>query len=458
MKGVPLFINPWIYDFAAHDLWAKPLGLLTIASAVRRAGYTVRLIDCMDRHHPSLSYGKELKIKKGLFGTGKFLRTEVPKPPPLAHIKRRYSRYGISVEAFFRDLSAVDSPPAIIVTSLMTYWYQGVVEAIRAARKVHPNAPVILGGIYARLCPEHAKKTSGADIVFEGTGEIPFLIDFLKKTGASPGIGPSDAQCHPYPAFDLLHGLDYLCILTSRGCPYKCSYCASRILHAGFTRREPWQVLSEIRYWHENHGIRDFAFYDDALLAGPNKPIKELLNGIIGLDQGLRLHTPNAIHAKEINGETARLLHRAGFKTIRLGLETADFNIHRRLDNKIREGDFERAVDALLNAGFSASALGAYILAGLPGQEPEDVNNSLSLVERSGIVPFIAEYSPIPGTALWPEAVRDSEYEIEAEPLYHNNTLIPCWSEKKRQILTDIKKRALLLKNKAKGSIRKESP
>ncbi|MGI9568270.1 MAG: B12-binding domain-containing radical SAM protein, partial [Desulfobulbia bacterium] len=54
MKNAPhaLLVNPWIHDFAAYDFWAKPLGLLTLAALLRRHGYIVSYIDCLDRFHP----------------------------------------------------------------------------------------------------------------------------------------------------------------------------------------------------------------------------------------------------------------------------------------------------------------------------------------------------------------------------------------------------------------------
>jgi len=54
----------------------------------------------------------------------------------------------------------------------MTYWYQGVIKVIEITRKFFKKAPIILGGIYATLCYEHAKKHSDVDIVFKGRGEL----------------------------------------------------------------------------------------------------------------------------------------------------------------------------------------------------------------------------------------------------------------------------------------------
>ena len=61
-NGNILLINPWIYDFAAYDMWTEPLGLLYIAGLLRENGYRINLINCLDRHHPDL-----LKLQNKLF-------------------------------------------------------------------------------------------------------------------------------------------------------------------------------------------------------------------------------------------------------------------------------------------------------------------------------------------------------------------------------------------------------
>jgi radical SAM superfamily enzyme YgiQ (UPF0313 family) len=97
------------------------------------------------------------------YGAGKFWRQAIPKPPQLQNVPRNYGRYGIPVELFKKELKKVEKPIAILVTSLMTYWYPGVFEAIQLARNIHPHVPIVLGGIYATLCTEHARKYSHAD-------------------------------------------------------------------------------------------------------------------------------------------------------------------------------------------------------------------------------------------------------------------------------------------------------
>ena len=317
MKPSIILINPWIYDFAAYDLWSKPLGLLMLAADLRQRGFHVHLIDCMDVDHPAMARESTLKTpKRRQFGTGKFWRQIIKKPDALKETDRPYSRYGLVPEVFDDALKQVQNPSAILVTSLMTYWYPGVFEAIRRARKIHPRVPIILGGLYARLCEDHATRFSGADHVVSQKG-IPALYETFRDYGISVPDDSPNFLVPSYPAFDLLNKIHYVCLMTSTGCPYRCHYCASHFLFPEFVQRDPEEILEEILYWHNKWGIRDFAFYDDALLVSSDKHTAVFLERIAGQNLNIRFHTPNAVHVKEITKPIAALLHQTGFQTIR---------------------------------------------------------------------------------------------------------------------------------------------
>ncbi len=439
MKPSLILINPWIYDFAAYDLWSKPLGLLSLATDLRRKGFDIHLIDCMDVDHPDMIKRSTLKPpKRRQYGTGKFWRQIVLKPTALKGTDRPYSRYGLLPEIFEEAVRRVKNPSAILVTSLMTYWYPGVFEAIRRARKIHPEVPVILGGIYARLCRDHAIRYSKADRVVSEQG-IPAIYETFKDYGISvPNETPDSTMPH-YPAFDLLKKIHYICLMTSTGCPYRCHYCASHFLFPEFVQKDPDETLAEILFWHRKWSIRDFAFYDDALLVSSNTHTEVLLERIARLKLHIRFHTPNAIHVREITKSMARLLHQTGFQTIRLGLEVSDGSKRWDLDKKISKGDFAHAMDHLRNAGFHPSQIGAYIMMGLPGQSPDAVAETIHHADRCGSIPYLSEYSPIPHTRLWEKAVVNSRYDLSSEPLFHNNSLLPCWDSSQKNEIPRLK-------------------
>jgi hypothetical protein len=70
----------------------------------------------------------------------------------------------------------------------------------------------------------------------------------------------------------------------------------------------------------------------------------KLFEAIIRKDLRVRFHTPNALHIREIDQKTAKLMFRAGFETIRLGLETTAFENRNKLDRKVTKSQFHSAV------------------------------------------------------------------------------------------------------------------
>jgi len=419
-----LLINPWIHDFAAYDFWAKPLGLLMLAGILRQHGFRVSYLDCLDRFHPKASPSDP----HARHGRGPYRKTRIAKPAVFADIPRIFSRYGVASDWFRQDLGALDRPDIVLVTSLMTYWYPGVQEAVRLTREAFADTPIVLGGIYATLCRQHAMLHSGADRVAAGPAETEILDLVGRYTGfaAKPRFDAGDLDTYPYPAFDLQRRINYVPLLTSRGCPFACDYCASHLLFSGRMKRKPEAVAAEIAFWHRTYGVRDFVFYDDALLLEAETHAVPLFEAVIRFGLPVHFHLPNAVHIRGISGRTADLMYRAGFKTVRLGLETVEFSGSGRLDAKVTAAEFARALLLLRKAGFSKDQVGAYLLAGLPGQSLELISDSIAAVRKSGITPVPAYYSPIPQTPLWEKAVAASRYPLAADPIYTNNAVLPC--------------------------------
>ena len=422
-----LLINPWIHDFAAYDFWAKPMGLLLIVSLLRHHGISVSYIDCLDRFHPNAPK-TSLEARHG---RGPYLKTRLPKPAGLEDVPRYFSRYGIKPQWFKDDLHDQRPPDLILVTALMTYWYPGLQETIKIIRLVWPQTPIVLGGIYARLCPDHARQFSGADYVAIDPAEKNLLSIVQKFTGLSttPAFDPGDLDSYPYPALDLQNQIGYVPLLTSSGCPFNCAYCASRLLEPRRLLRSPASVVEEIKFWHAKYGQREFVLYDDAFLVNAEQHAVPILEEIINANLKVRFHTPNAIHIRGITEQTAQLMRKAGFATMRLGLETVEFDHRHDFDKKVSEKEFKQAVGHLKKAGFEKKQVGAYLLAGLPGQELASIEHSIHTVKQLGVTPVLAHYTPIPQTALWPRAMAASRYNLESDPVFTNNAIMPCRKE-----------------------------
>lgn len=426
MAHTILLVNPWIHDFTAYDLWMKPLGLLYIGAYLEQAGYRIILIDCVDRNHPSIQTLPRHKES----GCGELPRQVIPKPDIFHDIPRKYKRYGITPESFRTALSGIarTAPPTLIaVTSMMTYWYPGVFESIRLLKEVFPRVPLVLGGLYATLCYEHAQKFSGADYVIKGPGAETVLKLADQIAGQPPHLIPlpqgarlykaDDLDQLPLPAYHLYPKLDYVAMRTSIGCPFHCSYCATPRLIPNLVQRAPEKVVSEITYYAERFRIKDIAFYDDALLVNASRHIEPILELVIkqGLHQRIRFHTPNGLHVKFITQALATKMYQAGFTILRLGFDTAQ---------KVGLEELAQALNYLKKAGYTNQEVSVYVLIGLPGQALHEVIQTVESIHRLGARVSLAQYAPIPGTPNFTDWLNLTHLDGN-EPLWHNKSIYP---------------------------------
>ncbi len=427
-----LLVNPPIYDFAAFDLFNKPLGLLYVGAFLRQYGYDVRLVDCLDRNHPALPEYCRLE-KSRVNGAGKYYSEVIDKPQCLAGVKRLYRRFGVPaavlddlLEREYRD----HKPAAVLVGSMMTYWYEGVADTIARIRCRMPGVAVLLGGVYANLAPAHARERCRADetVVNLSMSEILQLVDRVAGVKRDYVNVAADFPSWPVPIYDLYEKLDYLMVITSVGCPYNCDYCASRILQPQLQMLEPDDFVGQLTELLGLLGRRELyniAFMDDALLANAKNHIIPILQKIMTLKKPLRFHCPNGLHCRFVTGEVARLMYGARFEMIRLSYESSDDGACWQAagDNKVCDEIFRRAVKNLQDAGYKPSQIEAYILTGLPGQRMEQIESSAAAVHNLGVKVRLCQYTPIPKTKLF--NVSCESFGVDPnEPLLHNNSIL----------------------------------
>jgi radical SAM superfamily enzyme YgiQ (UPF0313 family) len=427
-KSILLF-NPWIYDFAAYDFWAKPLGLLYVGAVLRQLGYHIELLDCLDRFHPHLLdfTNHHLHFKNDF--SGKFYREVIDKPECLSFVPRRFARYGMPPGLVRKILSTMTPPDVILVTSHMTYWYPAVRDAVDVLRECFPQSTIILGGIYATLCPQHAKDHIKADFIISGEGEVQtahLVADVLGGPGAD--FSYNDLDELPVPAFDLYPELNSLPLLTSRGCPNNCSFCASRSLTAGYRRRSVQHILDEIRYWHEEFDVSHFAFSDDALLHRADRYAKPFLRHLQQKNWNLHFYTPNGLTPRFVDAEIAELFYNNHVSSIRLSFETTNEDRQKAMSAKVTNNELADALMNLERAGYDRNDIGVYVLIGLPGQTINEAQHSVRYVHDLGARVNVASFSPIPGTAEWRNAVEQQLWQPDADLLLTNTTIYPIWS------------------------------
>jgi len=401
-----LFVNPYIYDFTAYDLWLRPLGLLYLAAVVKK--YTdcqIFWIDVLDRFQP-LKVNQTIQKPENVYespksktdGRGKFHREILEKSALYQQIPRNYSRYGIPVFDFKDKLVQFPEVDYIFVTTLMTYWNDGINFTTRILRDKFPKAQIIVGGILPTLLGKEINQFIKADYYISGYGENQ-ILDYLHKQGMNIFSYPDLANLEniPAPAFEYLSNKKILPLLTSRGCPFNCSYCVSQKLNNGFQERSVHGVVTEINTMSQKYSPEHFVIFDDALLVNKENHFFKIFSAL-DIKTKPHFHTPNGLHAKEIDLKTAKILYNSRFKTVRLGFESLKPDILANSSDKINESEMKKAITNLEKAGYKRKQIEAYLLFGYPGQTVSDLEETLFFVRDLGIIPRLALFSPVPGS------------------------------------------------------------
>ena len=421
-KPRALLISPPVYDFALFDLFSRPYGLLRIGRWLQDSGWDVDFIDCLDWKDPN-SLEKVKKPARRKNGTGKFLRQPVKNPDIFKEAGRGYSRYGITEESLENQIKSVKKPDIVFITSTMTYWYEGVFEAADTVKKIWKDVPVAVGGIYASLLPEHCSKKSGADFTVgrDSFDEIKSIFEKLRLPFPSAGM---EEKVLSVPLWQ-----DSAVIRLNKGCPLNCRYCASSLI-SDFKQGSAEAAFSQLEEYCSDWNTSSFAFYDDALLYKKDSLFIPFLEKVVDSGKKLDFYLPNAVHVNYLDYRTARLMKSSGFREIRLGFESSSSSFHENNDRKVSNSSFESTIGELLAAGFRKNEIIVYLLAGLPGQEAEEVRESVNYLKGFGVKISISEFSPVPGSGLWEKSIEKSIFPIAEEPLYQNNSIFPMQWEK----------------------------
>ncbi len=323
-----------------------------------------------------------------------------------------------------------------------------------------PNVMVFFGGIHATTMTDEVVESGLFDAVCVGEGEIAIL-----RMVSDMALGKLQPLYHaepvvtkldifPHPDRSLIreersstlfsHGEQYFgtkseSIMTSRGCPNRCSFCASNAMWGRHVRfRSVDNVLSEIRHIIDMTGVRQFGFWDDTLTLNKKRCI-ELCAGLQELDIAWKCMG----RAAGLDAEICKALKDAGCKDLALGFESGDQRVLDVLQKDVKK-------EAMLNGCRHATDAGLNVrgmfMTGTPGERedsPELTIEYINTLNINAVSLFL--FTPLPGSAIWntPEKynceilTRDfakyNEYcygmengekvRLDYEPLIHNKFL-----------------------------------
>ncbi len=364
--------------------------------------------------------------------------TKYAQPPMgLALIAAVLERAGYQVtilEANVLKLQPEDVVPMVtdadvVGLTAMTPTIGAAISIARHLKQANPDLTIILGGAHATLLPEETLAAAPEiDIVVRGEGEQTIIellhgLEHKQPLDDIPGITyredgtvistaarstTIDLDSLPFLAYHLLprqrykphppHGraLPFATIITSRGCPYRCSYCSKPIFGDKFRGQSPERVVEEVAYYKENFSIKELAFYDDVFTLN-KKRAYAIADEIIR--RRLKIHWTCEARVNLVDKELLRHIKHAGCYSIAYGIESGSQEILNTLDKDISLEQVEEAVR--LSREVDLQTIG-YFMIGSPGESPETIRRTIQFAKKLKLdFTQFAITTPFPGTKLY---------------------------------------------------------
>jgi radical SAM superfamily enzyme YgiQ (UPF0313 family) len=400
---------------------------------------------------PISSWGKMQKIREtspplGILSLASFLGRK-------GH-KVQVFDLALEPEKITSFLSFRDGKPKIVGITSTTYTISNALKIAETIKKNHPDIFIVFGGPHSTILPDDVLKENYVDCVVVGEGEIVFdslcnsLLngkDWKENNGIAfrnkgrvkinlslPYIENLDAL--PFPARNLVPLEKYKAtpvnykrwpstpVITSRGCPFKCTFCSNPV-HGKIVRyRSPENIMEELCQLKKEFSIRDITFWDDTFTLDKKRVerICELL-----IEKNLDLTWSCATRVDTVNLEILKKMKEAGCWQISFGVESGVGRLREKIQKDISE---ERIFETFKNCKKVGIETRAFFMLGIPTETEKESWETIEFAIR--LNPDFSQFTlttPYPGCELFKEALSEGWHPTswekfqtypEKEPVY----------------------------------------
>lgn len=359
--------------------------------------------------------------------------------------------YGLEPHATVTHMvdEVLAAEPDVIGITTWTHLYHVCCELAQAFRRRRPDLPIVLGGPHVTIFPaETLDEEPTVDYVIFGEGELTMvdLLDVLdpkrpeKTTADLPSIDGlawrdgetavknalrginTEIEELPFPARDVMgieryplrawNGERMTTMMTSRGCPYACTYCFKGLFGRRYITTPNDLIIAEMEEIHEKYGITHFYFVDDLFVVN----IKRLMEFVEAMkERNLGFKWQCLARVDRLEKEHYVAMAEAGCSKIHYGIETGDPEMMVRVDKEATLEQVHNAVTWCHEAGIMAKG---YFMLGLPGETEETAKATIDMAcELPLTEAMFSLTTPFPGTAMWND-IKDRFEGIPRKELF----------------------------------------
>ncbi|MDT8378987.1 MAG: radical SAM protein [Desulfotignum sp.] len=415
-----VLVQPPIEDYYLTRKRTLPYGLMSIAASLRACGFETAVIDGLATRksrpmarpdlfaHMDAFYGRPDRSLFGLF--------------------HAYRHFGYTLDHI--ALEVVKHTPFLVgISSLFSAYHDIAMATAAAIRHWNPEAVIVMGGHHPTLFPEEVVASPDIDYVIRGEGEdtLPLLCRAIQENNSVaqvPGIAfqrPDQCQDPGHPVIqppywtpdlsrlplpepmDLPHyrrkHQDAIMVVSSRGCPMPCSYCAvsAASSHGRYRRRPVAHVLEEIRIQADGRDI-GFIDFEDENISFDRTWFLALLDGITQIFAGrppVELRAMNGLFPPSLDRDMIQAMAETGFKTLNLSVGSMSAAQLKRFQRPDVRAAHDRALDWAKEQGLACVS---YLIAAAPGQHAFDSLADLLYLATRPTLAGLSIFYPAPGS------------------------------------------------------------
>lgn len=324
---------------------------------------------------------------------------------------------------------AVALEPDIVGFSVTTAGFCEAYDIATAIHELRPELPFVFGGVHVSALRERLlERFPLIDYAITGEGEqaMAELLDggFDRPSSVGGLLYRADGQVRyagerterleldalPFPAYERLPGFPeayHLAMfnygkgpatstVTSRGCPYACSYCDRSVYQRSFRFNSAGYIYEHVRYLRDRFGLRHVTFYDD-LFTYDRPRVVELCEMLARKPLGVTFSCD--LRVNHVDAELVDLLRAAGCFQAAFGIESGDESILKRHRRDPRLTRFHEVASMLSKAGIRVKGL---FMMGLPGEDEAAIRRTMDLALSLPLDDVnVAKFTPFPGAPLY---------------------------------------------------------
>ncbi|MEW5896866.1 MAG: radical SAM protein [Nanoarchaeota archaeon] len=372
----------------------------------------------------------------------------------------------------FEDYIIKEKPDIVGITAF-TLEMDSALKCAAIVKRIDKKIITIIGGPHVSNFPKEVINKDNIDFIFRGESEISFYkfieeLKQIKNFRNVPNLGykengeiklndiefPQNLDELPFPDYQLMKFIDYpkmyfmknypsAPILTSRGCPFSCTFCsAGKLSGKKFRARSPENIIQEIKLLKDKYHIKEFQIWDDNFTLNRDRAIK-FCDLLIKEKIDLEWWCPNGLRIETLDEELLKKMKQSGLYALAVGIESGSEKIQKDMKKFLNLNKAKEIVTIANNLGIRTQG---FFIIGYPTEDKKDILETIKFAKELPLSrASFSLFQPLVGSEIYTELEKEGKLsDLNHNTCEYSKTSIIPQGLKDEKELKSLQRKALL--------------